>query len=115
MSGARSGRTGILCEVYAKLLGMRVQHRLLLVSCCANIWSEGRSMAVAAGVVRVVRLRQTGFSGLHNGLGTVGHLQLTEDVGDVVAHGFRAEAQLMGNGVIVRTLRHEPEHVALAL
>ena len=38
-------------------------------------------------------LRQTGFSGLDNGLGAVGHLKLGEDVGHVVAHGFRTEAQ----------------------
>jgi len=39
----------ILCEVYAKLLGMVVQHWVLLVSC----WSyANRSLAKGAGTVR---------------------------------------------------------------
>jgi len=42
----------IMCEVYAKLLGVVIQHWLLLVSCWADMWSEGRSMVKAAGTVR---------------------------------------------------------------
>jgi hypothetical protein len=42
----------IMCEVYAKLLAMVVQHWFLLVSCWADMWVEGRSMTKAAGIVR---------------------------------------------------------------
>ena len=42
----------IMCEVYAKLLGMVIQHWLLLVSCWADMWARGHSMVKAAGTVR---------------------------------------------------------------
>jgi hypothetical protein len=42
----------IMCEVYAKLLAMVIQHWLLLVSCWAGMWEEGRSMVKAASTVR---------------------------------------------------------------
>ncbi|MGA7730936.1 MAG: IS4 family transposase [Chloroflexia bacterium] len=42
----------IMCEVYAKLLAMVIQHWLLLISCWADMWVGGRSMVKAAGVVR---------------------------------------------------------------
>src|SRR5207253_5583063 len=42
----------IMCEVYAKLLAMLIQHWLLLVSCWADMWQGGRSMVKAAGTVR---------------------------------------------------------------
>jgi hypothetical protein len=42
----------IMCEVYAKLLAMVIQHWLLLVSCWADIWEVGRSTVKAASTVR---------------------------------------------------------------
>ena len=42
----------IMCEVYGKLLAMVIQHWLLLVSCWADMWGEGRSMVKAAGTIR---------------------------------------------------------------
>ena len=42
-------------------------------------------------------------------------MQLGENVADVVAHSFRAERELLRNCIVVQALRHQAQHIALAL
>src|SRR5262249_61107388 len=50
-----------------------------------------------------------------DGLGAVGHLQLADDIGHVVAHGLRAEHQSVGDLAVARALGDEIEYLALAV
>src|SRR6516162_4593307 len=48
-------------------------------------------------------------------LGAASHLELGEDVGDMVAHRLGAERQFFGDGGVGVALRDELEHLTFAL
>jgi hypothetical protein len=60
-------------------------------------------------------LPQTRFSGPNDGLGSVGYLQLGEDVGDVVPHGLRAQVELFGDRGVRVPPGDELKDLALAV
>jgi hypothetical protein len=85
----------VLCEVYAKLLGMIVQHWLLLASC----WSRPeRSLVKASATVRLHALSLALI--LEHGQLVLGLLQLLKEC---MSHGCR----------INRQRRHPPTHQIL--
>src|SRR5687767_986304 len=57
-------------------------------------------------------LGQPGVSGADDRLCPVSHLQLAEDVGDVVAHRLQAEEQRVGDLLIVPTSGDEGQDLA---
>ena len=60
-------------------------------------------------------LPQARFSGTDDGLGSVGNLQLGEDVGDVVAYRLGAQRQLPGDRRIGVSLRDEVQDLTREL
>src|SRR5579862_6148069 len=58
---------------------------------------------------------QTGVACAHDCLGAVGHLQLAEDVRDVVLHRLDADGEVFGNGSVALALRYEVKNLSLAL
>src|SRR6478672_8049970 len=64
-----------------------------------------RASAVAA---------EAAFAGLEHGLRSVGHAELREDRGHVVAHGLEAEAELVGDRLIVAAVREELQDFVFA-
>ena len=60
-------------------------------------------------------LPQPGITRTNDGLGPTGHLQLTENGGDVVAHRFRAEHQLFCDGRIGIALRDQGQDLTFTL
>jgi hypothetical protein len=60
-------------------------------------------------------LPQTRFSGADDRLGSVGDLQLGEDVRDVVAHGLRAEGELPGDRGVGMALGYELKDLTLSV
>src|SRR5437763_815863 len=58
---------------------------------------------------------QASFPGANNSLCPVGHLQFTEDVGDVIGYGFETEAEPPGNVVVVVSLGDQAEDLTFAV
>lgn len=50
-----------------------------------------------------------------DGVGTISHLELTEDIGDVIAHRLWAEDKAIGDLRVARALGDEVENLALAV
>jgi hypothetical protein len=61
------------------------------------------------------RLSQPGLAGQDDGSRPVGHLQLAENAGNVVAHRPGAQDKLFGDFAIAVALRYQVEDLALAL
>src|SRR5919201_5043141 len=66
----------------------------------------GRDGALAA---------EPGLAGPYDRLGAIRDLELGEDVGDVVAHGLRAENEVARDLLVAPPLRDQLEQLALAL
>src|SRR2546430_10995640 len=47
-----------------------------------------------------------------NGLCAIGYLELTDDIGDIVAHGFGADDQVISNFRVFVTLSQQLEYIA---
>ena len=62
-----------------------------------------------------VWLSQAGGAGAQDDLGAVRHLQLADNVRDLVAHGLGAEDEARGDLRVFRTLGEQLEDFALAL
>src|SRR5947199_3048900 len=58
---------------------------------------------------------QASFSSPDDGLCSIGHLQLAEDVGDVVAHRLEGQPQLIGDLLIAAAPCHQRQQFALPL
>src|SRR5947208_15625565 len=55
------------------------------------------------GTTSVDRVAESGLPGQHDGLGSIGHVELSEHVRDVVPHRLRAEVEPAGDRVVVET------------
>ena len=60
-------------------------------------------------------LSQTRLACTQNGLRPVGDLELTEDVGGMIAHRFQREIQLIRNFLVALTLCHQRQQFCLPL
>src|SRR5215204_2327025 len=58
---------------------------------------------------------EPGLSGAECGLLAVGYLQLVEDIGDVVGDRLGTQGQESGDFGVRSTLRHEVQHLTLAV
>src|SRR5215208_3370550 len=58
---------------------------------------------------------EPGLSGAKCGLLAVGYLQLVEDIGDVVGNSLGAQGQQPGDFGVRGALRHEVQHLTLAV
>ena len=68
-------------------------------------------MSFSLGLV----LPEPGLAGAKCGLLAVGYLQLVEDIGDVVGNRLGAQGQQPGDFGVRGTLRHEVQHLTLAV
>ncbi len=50
---------------------------------------------------------EVGIAGFDDGLGTVGDLELVEDIGDMVADGFGGNVEVVGDVGVAFALRDE--------
>jgi hypothetical protein len=57
---------------------------------------------------------QACFPRLDDGLGAVSHLQLIEDVRDMIAHGFRRDFQARTDVLVIQPLRNEMQDFTFA-
>src|SRR4051794_15385913 len=77
--------------------------------------SASRDGRTWAALCQPVPESKAGVPRANDSLCSIRHLELAQDVGDVIAHGFRAEYQFAGNIGIPGALRDHVENLSLAI
>src|SRR5262252_4785209 len=89
---------------------VRLQSRFRLYS-----WSEPFTLEAPPGPPLALSLRDTRLERVDRRLGSRRHVDLREDVADVVLHRFLAQVQLVRNLPVREPKRDEPDHFGLSL